>query len=120
MFCRNSTGSDLVWNRDRNASLNIMSIYPTPRGVPDEEVKHGYYNVLVRWSIALWASIRTSKAAYAVEFLTRHRLKFIVTRNLLFSYYEILADHNVLCITVWIMPTHNHEVYVGLCRILSQ
>uniref|UniRef100_A0A6C0BZ68 Uncharacterized protein n=1 Tax=viral metagenome TaxID=1070528 RepID=A0A6C0BZ68_9ZZZZ len=25
--CQNSTGSDLVWNRDRNASLNIVGIY---------------------------------------------------------------------------------------------
>ena len=39
VFCQNSTGSDLVWNRDRNASLNIVGIYlptlggywPTPR-----------------------------------------------------------------------------------------
>uniref|UniRef100_A0A6C0C1E3 Uncharacterized protein n=1 Tax=viral metagenome TaxID=1070528 RepID=A0A6C0C1E3_9ZZZZ len=27
VFCRNSTGSDLVWNRDSNASLNIVGIY---------------------------------------------------------------------------------------------
>ena len=27
VFCRNSTVSDLVWNKDRNASLNNMGIY---------------------------------------------------------------------------------------------
>ena len=25
--CKSSRGTDLIWNRDRNASLNIMSIY---------------------------------------------------------------------------------------------
>jgi transposase len=25
--CKSCAGTDLIWNRDRNASLNIMSIY---------------------------------------------------------------------------------------------
>ena len=25
--CRSTAGTDLIWNRDRNASLNIMRIY---------------------------------------------------------------------------------------------